>query len=453
MLQANTNDAHDLRWVIPTAEKGDYGTYNTILHAGNYNTYVPKLDGTGAYGNWDIKATTATLADYATNIQNNTYPSALKIESSSTQVLKLNNKGTGSSTEIVFQKGGTDQAILSAAGSDLKVTKPDYTGSYIILHANNYTDYAAPKSHASTATTYGASSASNYGHAMASSTTPKANGTAAVGSETAKFARGDHVHPLQTTVSGNAGTATKLATARTISLTGDVTGSASFDGSNNISITTAVANNSHTHNSLYWGDTIACTVFGDTENGYGIQIGKNSSGCEFNIYRKNKNNNVAIWVNGGTNNGAIYTTGYKPTPADIGAAPASHTHSYLPLSGGTVTGTLGFGNYKDTSTLPGSGFKIWDLRDITPQATIFGDCQGGFYFDQVQGQWYSVMHMKGWTGGYASWEIAGNASTALNSNVYVRNMLGTSVSDWYKLFHSGNLSFSLSGTTLTITTS
>ncbi len=57
------------------------------------------------------------------------------------------------------------------------------------------TNARTPTSHASTATTYGASSASNYGHAMASSTSPKANGTAAVGSETAKFARGDHVHP------------------------------------------------------------------------------------------------------------------------------------------------------------------------------------------------------------------------------------------------------------------
>jgi len=57
----------------------------------------------------------------------------------------------------------------------------------------------APKSHtSSTASTYGSASASVYGHAMASSTTPKAHGTAAVGSETAKFARGDHVHPLQT---------------------------------------------------------------------------------------------------------------------------------------------------------------------------------------------------------------------------------------------------------------
>jgi hypothetical protein len=37
-------------------------------------------------------------------------------------------------------------------------------------------------------------------------------------------------------LSGNASTATKLATSRTISLAGDVTGSASFDGSANVSI-------------------------------------------------------------------------------------------------------------------------------------------------------------------------------------------------------------------------
>ena len=48
-----------------------------------------------------------------------------------------------------------------------------------------------------------------------SETTPKAAGTAATGTEET-FSRGDHVHPAQTSVSGNAGTATKLATARTI---------------------------------------------------------------------------------------------------------------------------------------------------------------------------------------------------------------------------------------------
>lgn len=45
-------------------------------------------------------------------------------------------------------------------------------------------------------------------------------------------------------MTGNASTATKLSTARTISLTGDVTGSVSFDGSANASITATIAANS-----------------------------------------------------------------------------------------------------------------------------------------------------------------------------------------------------------------
>ncbi len=56
-------------------------------------------------------------------------------------------------------------------------------------------DKRTPTSHASSTTTYGISTASNYGHSKATTTVPKANGTADVGSQTAQFARGDHVHP------------------------------------------------------------------------------------------------------------------------------------------------------------------------------------------------------------------------------------------------------------------
>ena len=49
----------------------------------------------------------------------------------------------------------------------------------------------------------------------ATTTTPKAAGTAAVGSET-KYARGDHVHPVQTTITGNAGSATKVNNSLTL---------------------------------------------------------------------------------------------------------------------------------------------------------------------------------------------------------------------------------------------
>jgi hypothetical protein len=57
---------------------------------------------------------------------------------------------------------------------------------------------------------------------------PLVAGTAAVGTSTLA-ARQDHVHPLQTTVSGNAGSATVLQTARTI-------GGVSFNGSANINL-------------------------------------------------------------------------------------------------------------------------------------------------------------------------------------------------------------------------
>jgi hypothetical protein len=46
---------------------------------------------------------------------------------------------------------------------------------------------------------------------------------------------------------GNAATATALETARTIQVSGDVTGSASFDGTSSINITTTVQDDSHAH--------------------------------------------------------------------------------------------------------------------------------------------------------------------------------------------------------------
>ena len=72
----------------------------------------------------------------------------------------------------------------------------------------------------------GAAATSHGTHVSYGSDNPKANGTASAGTATT-VSRSDHVHPLQTTVSGNAGSATKLATARTID-------GVSFNGSANI---------------------------------------------------------------------------------------------------------------------------------------------------------------------------------------------------------------------------
>lgn len=122
-------------------------------------------------------------------------------------------------------KNVTNQIYLSH-GSNQMWIRGGWNGSFNTSWARVYTTEHKP-----TYSDVGAAAASHGTHVTWSTTTPKANGTAAVGSET-KVARGDHVHPLQTTVSGNAGTATKLETARTLTIGN--TGK-SFNGSANVS--------------------------------------------------------------------------------------------------------------------------------------------------------------------------------------------------------------------------
>lgn len=93
----------------------------------------------------------------------------------------------------------------------------------------------------------GAANSSHGTHVTYSTATPKANGTASVGS-LGEIARADHIHPLQTTISGNAGSADKLFTARTITIGNK---SNTFDGTANITYTLSdigAAESGHTHN-------------------------------------------------------------------------------------------------------------------------------------------------------------------------------------------------------------
>jgi hypothetical protein len=134
-----------------------------------------------------------------------------------------------------------------AAGADLGLVK---TGGDVAISSGVIT--VNDNSHAHTiANVTGLQSAldgkaaSSHGtHVTFSATAPSANGTASVGTATT-VSRSDHVHPLQTSVSGssgsctgNAASATKLATARNIGITGAVIGNAaSFNGTENVNIT------------------------------------------------------------------------------------------------------------------------------------------------------------------------------------------------------------------------
>jgi microcystin-dependent protein len=72
--------------------------------------------------------------------------------------------------------------------------------------------------------------------------------------------------PSAAACTGNAATATKLATARTIALTGGVTGSATFDGSANASIATTIAGNAPTATKLATARTINGVAFDGSAN-------------------------------------------------------------------------------------------------------------------------------------------------------------------------------------------
>ena len=165
------------------------------------------------------------------------------------QVLKSNGSSVYWGTDnndntwrgIALTDGTTDTSVLGTGTN---------TGS-LKFKAGSNVSLSADKgviTVSATDTTYSLATNSKAGIVTIGTEVGKANGTASAGSTTGgKAAAVDHVHPLQTSVSGNAGTASKLAAKVDITLGGDVTGTAEFDGSSDITITTVVGNDSHSH--------------------------------------------------------------------------------------------------------------------------------------------------------------------------------------------------------------
>lgn len=181
---------------------------------------------------------------------------------------------------------------------------------------------------------------------------------------------------------GNSASASRLATARTISLTGSVTGSGTFDGSGDLTISTTV---SHTHNyagstseggaanvalglspytisnidelnsflsdnfTMKYAKASNCDIGWVSNDGLIISLPWSSTfGAQIAIDDQSNWMGLRSKSNGTWNNWSVLlnSTNYTSycTPTNIGAAPASHTHSYLPLSGGTMTGVTNYGN-------------------------------------------------------------------------------------------------------------
>ena len=206
-------------------------------------------------------------------------------------------------------------------------------------------------------------------------------------------------------VSGNAATASKWATARKITLTGSVTGSVSIDGSGDVTLATTT---NHTHSYL--------PLSGGTMSNTNVVTNLN-----------------ADLLDG--NHASAFAT-------------AGHTYSYLPLAGGTMTGTI---NANDNTQNTGIKFKnnnanlnafndqhlilgkairfgaynTWDwnvwagLKYDSSSKTIYLGLADGTTFNANSAQSGGSLRFPGVSTVYApifSGSLSGNASTATNAD-------------------------------------
>ena len=207
-IGCNSYDGLNLRISATSLSWGD----NSILHAGNYNSYCPKLDGTGASGTWNISisgnAATATNADkldgyHKTDILRSTVAptSVISLNDVVTEGIDFTSWDYAHSVNVNNQPGGnsaSSAACVVSFGTDYPFQiYSDYNDTSYLYYRSFYinTGWKAWR----------------------------------------QFAFLD----------SNVASSSKWATPRTITLTGSVTGSVSIDGSANVSLATTT---NHTHN-------------------------------------------------------------------------------------------------------------------------------------------------------------------------------------------------------------
>lgn len=156
------------------------------------------------------------------------------------------------------------------------------------------------------------------------------------------------------------------------------------------------ANTNHNHNNTYLqlsGGTLKNGNFGAltierTGNTNAASISfKNGNGVLGSIGMTGSiNGGLFRWTNDTTNSYALLDEeNYKRivTPANIGAAPANHNHNYLPLTGGTINGSLTVAGGGITGSLTGNATTATKLQ-TAKNINLTGGVTGTVSFDGSQ---------------------------------------------------------------------
>ncbi|WP_415721668.1 hypothetical protein [Photobacterium ganghwense] len=195
-------------------------------------------------------------------------------------------------------------------------------------------------------------------------------------------------------ISGNAATASKWAAKRTVSLTGDVTGSVQLDGSGDVSIATTVANDSHTHDGRYYTKSQVPTFdqVGLVSGGGFKATGKTDGGsttADIDALPANGGVYHKLIQESGSNGSAQCKTGYHYIQQYVYGTTSNATQIAIPYGTSTATGRLAYrtrysGAWRNWAYVYSTEFKP-TAQDVGAVSKS-GDTIGGHLAVQISGQ-------------------------------------------------------------------
>ena len=215
----------------------DSVTTDTMGHISAVNTKTVTLP--AQYSHPTYTARTGVPANNATLTHGGTFTVTQPVSNGTGHITAMNTRTytLPSETSVSITNPNTDSASLSHSGTFVAVTGFSVTGHTITPLETTYTLPAHTDEKVGGVST---TTAAEYPLLFKNST-----GTTTTAAK-ARFNSGITVNPstktiTATTFAGNASTATKFNSARTVALTGDVTGSASNDGSGGWSVATTIS--------------------------------------------------------------------------------------------------------------------------------------------------------------------------------------------------------------------
>lgn len=250
----------------------------------NYNTYAPKLDGTGATGTWSISINGIAAKATSDEDGNKISTTYLKTDGNGSAVTNLNASNIATGT-LAAERLGTSGVTAGSYGPAANAT-PDYGATFNVPYLT----------------------VDNKGRVTAAST------------KTVKIPAVSGIASVSTTGTGNAITAASYDTATRV-LT--FTKGSTF---NNYSLPAATA-----------------STLGGVSVGTGLAVdtaGKLSNAGVRSIQSGGTNGTIAVNTNGTTVDVAVKGLGSAAYTNSNAYAAASHSHNYVSLAGGTMTGAL-----------------------------------------------------------------------------------------------------------------